>query len=931
MKSKKKLAVMGVLVAALAMNASLVACGDDDKKDPGTAKEYTVTFDANGGTLTGASTLKVKSGGKITSTPTATKAEHVFEAWYDSATDGVRFDLTKYTVTKDVTLYAHYTPGTNPPPAESVTITFNANGGTFTDGTDTASFQTDENGLVFDAENPTRADHRFTGWFTAAEGGEMVAPMFDPQTEARTLYAQWVRQYTITFDANGGTLKGSETVKVDENTIFPAVSIPTASKAGNDFYGWFAADATEATDLTKYTVVKDETFTARYGEYTMPLKRLKDTSGTTAVGYRIEAETSKVFGETNSENQQGTGFIENNQATASGNSSIGYFGKTGNTMTYTFKSENTGTANLALMASSAKIFMDFTSGFVMYPVDQTVTTTMLSVKFNNTAISFDSTMLRGSYENMAFNKYWAPISLGDVNVVAGTNTLEVEVLQDEAPNFDYLDIVTEMTLTSVNGDAASGEANQPAPPAPEVSYEKDVSAKLIVVDHADGPAVKKSVLTFADDISATSIAKNPFSVGGMGVAATDKVYLSDADGNKVETATSKYVTIEYAYTYSGWGPAGNVKPFNYDMTTNKNSWKPISSYAFALNGLELGDTTYTKFGGTFTAEYVIPELEKWDTTGTYTDGESESAITLKYASFTPAAVDGKDGKKPLVIWLHGAGEGGTDPSIALLGNQVVNLGKDSVQKYFQTETIAGAYVLAPQSPTMWMDKDGTGTQGDSDVGESYYTEALFNLIQNFVTEHSDIDANRVYIGGCSNGGWMTVEMLSKHGEFFAAAYPVAVPFVKDAGMTADEFAKLVNVPMWITHAKVDQTVQIGTFEEGQWGMPGPFKAYAETNANQLYIELLKAGATNVHYSLFDTVTIAAGEDAATYNGHYSWIYVLRDECVNVQAKTGTGADNAFTLADIDEKAENKVTLGDSSDPVTLWGWLAAQAKTDAGA
>ena len=94
-------------------------------------------------------------------------------------------------------------------------------------------------------------------------------------------------------------------------------------------------------------------------------------------------------------------------------------------------------------------------------------------------------------------------------------------------------------------------------------------------------------------------------------------------------------------------------------------------------------------------------------------------ITLHYASYAPK----EDNKKnPLVIWLHGAGEGGTDPTIAITGNKVVNLATDKMQNIFN-----GAYILAPQSDTMWMN-DGTGSYTKD--GTSKYTKALMNLIDN---------------------------------------------------------------------------------------------------------------------------------------------------------------------------------------------------------
>lgn len=99
---------------------------------------------------------------------------------------------------------------------------------------------------------------------------------------------------------------------------------------------------------------------------------------------------------------------------------------------------------------------------------------------------------------------------------------------------------------------------------------------------------------------------------------------------------------------------------------------------------------------------------------------------MTYASYVPEGA--KEGETPLIIWLHGAGEGGTDPTIAIMGNKVVNLATEEIQQYFG-ET--GAEILAPQTPTMWLD-EGDGNYMDPEdatAGKSYYTEALMGLIE----------------------------------------------------------------------------------------------------------------------------------------------------------------------------------------------------------
>ncbi len=78
-------------------------------------------------------------------------------------------------------------------------------------------------------------------------------------------------------------------------------------------------------------------------------------------------------------------------------------------------------------------------------------------------------------------------------------------------------------------------------------------------------------------------------------------------------------------------------------------------------------------------------------------------VTLTYASYEPWSLKGDGKANPLIIWLHGGGEGGIDVSITLLGNEVVSLIRPEIQSHFTTEGGAnGAYVLSVQCPTMWM-------------------------------------------------------------------------------------------------------------------------------------------------------------------------------------------------------------------------------------
>ena len=119
---------------------------------------------------------------------------------------------------------------------------------------------------------------------------------------------------------------------------------------------------------------------------------------------------------------------------------------------------------------------------------------------------------------------------------------------------------------------------------------------------------------------------------------------------------------------------------------------------------------------------IMPLVDEFDLTGKY---EYEAGKTMSYAYFTPKKAVAK---APLIIWLHGGGEGGTDPTIALMGNKAFNYASSDIQKYF-----GGAYVLVPQCPGAWMhNKEGVMQPGSS---EDVYNIGLMALIKQFVKTH----------------------------------------------------------------------------------------------------------------------------------------------------------------------------------------------------
>lgn len=242
---------------------------------------------------------------------------------------------------------------------------------------------------------------------------------------------------------------------------------------------------------------------------------------------------------------------------------------------------------------------------------------------------------------------------------------------------------------------------------------------------------------------------------------------------------------------------------------------------------------------------------EWLKTGVFADhGQS-----FNYTYYIP---DDFKEKIPLVIWLHGAGEGGKEALIAAIGNKVVSL----ISPPFQKLLGGKAMLLVPQCPTMWMD-DGTGAYTTN--GKSMYTEGLEQLIDHFISTHPQTDHTRIYIGGCSNGGYMTMKMLLRNPARYAAAFPVCEALA-DKVITEDDIQTLARIPIWFTHAKNDPVVP------------------PENYVLPTYERLIQAGGRDIHLSFFEQVVDTTGlykkEDGTPfeYLGHWSWIYMLNNEC-----------------------------------------------------
>ncbi|GAA4820842.1 prolyl oligopeptidase family serine peptidase [Streptomyces ziwulingensis] len=224
-----------------------------------------------------------------------------------------------------------------------------------------------------------------------------------------------------------------------------------------------------------------------------------------------------------------------------------------------------------------------------------------------------------------------------------------------------------------------------------------------------------------------------------------------------------------------------------------------------------------------------------------------SGSGMKYRLYSPtgphSSRSARRGRHPLIVWLHGGGEGASlpddyyDNETTLRANRgALGFATPEAQRIF-----GGAYVLVPQSTSAWM-QDGPR-----------FAPLIHEIIGD-VVRGNRVDRDRIYVAGCSNGGYMSMKMTSVYPSLFAASVPICgvvtsfpsggAPLLPDA-----ELAK-ISTPTWLVASRDDPTV--------------------DPRANTAHAHDLIPGSL---MTLYDHVTW----NGYRFNGHWSWIYVARND------------------------------------------------------
>jgi len=174
----------------------------------------------------------------------------------------------------------------------------------------------------------------------------------------------------------------------------------------------------------------------------------------------------------------------------------------------------------------------------------------------------------------------------------------------------------------------------------------------------------------------------------------------------------------------------------------------------------------------------------------------ERRVTLRadYLLFLPKGYEpGTEKRWPLILFLHGAGERGTN---------VWQVDVHGPAKYLAAHPDFPFILVAPQCP----------------ADQVWSSEVLLELLNEVSASHK-VDPQRVYLTGLSLGGFGTWSLALAHPERFAAAAPICgggevlrVLLAQHGFTTPQTKEALKGLPIWAFHGAKDTVVPPGESE-----------------------------------------------------------------------------------------------------------------------
>ena len=209
----------------------------------------------------------------------------------------------------------------------------------------------------------------------------------------------------------------------------------------------------------------------------------------------------------------------------------------------------------------------------------------------------------------------------------------------------------------------------------------------------------------------------------------------------------------------------------------------------------------------------------------YTDDAGNS---MPYRLFIPRSYTA-DQQYPLVIFLHGGGNVGTD------NRRQVDLQGATVWAQPDFQAAHPAFILAPQTATRW-----TGVRfdvGSHELPAETIPESLVRAILESVRGEFSIDPRRIYLTGQSIGGYGVWDYAIRTPDLFAAIIPIA------GGGDPGRATSIATLPVWAFQGELDDVVPVSASRD-------MVKALLEAGGDPHYTEVPGAGheVWNLAYS-----------------------------------------------------------------------------------
>ena len=147
---------------------------------------------------------------------------------------------------------------------------------------------------------------------------------------------------------------------------------------------------------------------------------------------------------------------------------------------------------------------------------------------------------------------------------------------------------------------------------------------------------------------------------------------------------------------------------------------------------------------------------------------------VNYLTFLPTSYSAKGARVPLIVFLHGSGERGSDLDKVKAWGPPAIVEKNPDFPFM---------VVSPQVPD----------------GQWWDTYLLKSMLDD-VLKRYNVDPKRVYLTGISMGGYGAWDLAIKHPEYFAAVAPIC------GGGIARMAGRLKDVPVWAFHGLKDEAV-----------------------------------------------------------------------------------------------------------------------------